>query len=159
MAERARSDEEMRSYDLWLVKYADVWIDAVEQLHASAPASVPVEAVLTDLRNLLGGRVQHWKAEARRCRADQERHRAERESAFEPPSKVSPDVFAKRKRLLAEFRRSHDLTMPDLARRARMSESSIRTVLAEDRKRGFAASTRDRLLEVLGVSPRAWYEP
>jgi hypothetical protein len=156
------SDDEMHSYDQWLVAYANAMINAVEESHAAhaiASSMVPVEGLLVRLRNLLGGRVHHWKAEARRYRADQEGHRAERESTFKPPSAVSADVLEKRKRLVKDFRRREGLTVPDLARKAGMSDSSLRAVMKEDRDRGFADDTRDRLLGVLGIPLRTWYDP
>ena len=83
------SDEAMHHYDSWLVRYANARIDATEKAYASAPSIVPVEDLLTRLRAILASRVEYWKAEARRYRADQERRIAigpetKRESAAEP---------------------------------------------------------------------------
>jgi len=68
-------------------------------------------------------------------------------------------VISKRNARLRQFRRENDLTVPDFARRVGMSETALRAVVNEDRKRGFAGATRDRLLEALRVSLRKWYEP
>lgn len=77
------SDPEVLAFDAWLVKYAEAVFKGVAE--KPAPAAYPLEATLTHLRYLLGSRVQHWKAEARRYRGEQERHRADAFGLVSPP--------------------------------------------------------------------------
>jgi len=70
------SDGAVRHYDGWLLGYANACIDEVLRFYARYPPPVSAESILINLRNLLGARVQYWKAEARRYRAEQELNRA-----------------------------------------------------------------------------------
>jgi len=99
--------------------------------------------------------VQHWKAEARRYRAEQESQVA---TPFEIPSTVSADVIGRRQKTLAAYRHKNHLTVQGLAHKAGMSEDAIRGIVKENRKK-YAEATRDRLLKTLGISLRDWYEP
>lgn len=139
------SDAAVRHYDDWLVRYANGWLDIL-----SADSG---EAVLGRIRFQLAALVEHWKAEARRYRAAQERH------AKEPlvlPSKVSAGLMAWRNSAIRQHLHAKHLTAAGLALKVAISDSAIRGIVREDRKR-FAEDTRDRLLKELGITARQWY--
>ena len=59
------------------------------------------------------------------------------------------------KKIIKAFRDENDLTAPGLARRASMSEDTIRGIVREDRSR-FAIASRDKLLKIMKVSLYTW---
>jgi ribosome-binding protein aMBF1 (putative translation factor) len=153
----------MLSYDSWLVAYANARLEAAEADLASAPPEVPVEATLTYLRAQIAGRVEYWKAEARRHRAEQARYLAEQETQAQAPfaipsSAPSSDVISRRKSWLKKYRSEKELSAEAFARKVGISETAIRGIVKEDRSR-FADATRNKLLDVLGISLREWYGP
>lgn len=153
------SDGAMRSYDEWLVLYANALIKGFEGMEslASAPSAVPTESILTRLRSSLGARVNYWKAEVRRHRADQKRRISRRSASSTPPETVPPEVISARMRLVKNYRRRNDLTFEELAKRLHMSEGTLRNVMNGDKKRGFAPERQEALLEILEVSNDEWY--
>ena len=83
-----RSDADMRHYDRWLVRYANAWLDKSSQSYTSNPPTLPDRSEQTALRNVLGGLVEHWKAEARK-------YRAEQEASAEFCGKLETEAFAR----------------------------------------------------------------
>ena len=64
------SDGAVRAYDQWLINYAEAWLDGVS-VSDSFRLVVPADFLLSELRLCLTGRVEWWKAEARRYVAEQ----------------------------------------------------------------------------------------
>jgi len=63
-----------------------------------------------------------------------------------------------RRRLIEKYRRDHDLTAAAFARKVGISDTAIRGIVKDDRKR-FSEDTKDRLLSALGVSRERWDGP
>jgi excisionase family DNA binding protein len=68
------SDGDVEVFDEWLVAYADATLKALATLFERRPPPFAPETVLLLMRNAIGQQVQHWKAEARRYRREQEEH-------------------------------------------------------------------------------------
>ena len=64
------SDKAALDFDRWLFNYANSWLQDL----TSEPGLCPTVYVLPMLRARLAGRVEHWKAEARRYLAEQREH-------------------------------------------------------------------------------------
>jgi hypothetical protein len=64
------SDNALRAYDQWLFSYAQAWIDSQRE------AGLLAESSLLELRSRLIGRMEWWKAEARRYLFEQKTHAA-----------------------------------------------------------------------------------
>jgi hypothetical protein len=91
------SDAAVQHYGGWLVSYANAWLETVAQFYEKNPHPLPghAEGTLLAIRNVLGARVQHWTAEARRYRGEQEAHRGQQAggaAATEPTAATWEDV-------------------------------------------------------------------
>jgi len=70
---------------------------------------------------------------------------------------VTSAVIARRRALIKQFRLDHeDMTVPDFARHVGMSETAIRGIVKEDRRR-YSVARRDKLLEKLCLTKDQWY--
>jgi DNA-binding transcriptional regulator YiaG len=63
-----------------------------------------------------------------------------------------------RRRLIEKYRRDSHLTAPAFARRVGISETAIRGIVKEDRRR-FSEGTRERLLQAIGATRELWDGP
>jgi hypothetical protein len=145
------SDHAVNVFDDWLVRFANESLRVASEDWRASPH--PVEETMARLRNAFGARVQHWKAEARRYRAEQI---AQVSAPFVPPDTVSATIIARRNAWLKAFRKAKNYTVADLARTSGFSETAIRGIVREDHKR-FADGTQTAFLAFLGVSLREWY--
>jgi hypothetical protein len=148
------TDDDLHQYDAWLVGYANGWIDAVSRLMTSDPPPFPPERVLADLRRRLGARVLHWKAEARRYHVEHEDHAGV--SAPEAHPRVSREVVERRRRAVRAYCDGHELDAVGFARNVGISETAVRGIIREDRKR-FDHGTQEKLLAVIGMTREEWY--
>ncbi len=147
------TDAQVASYDQWLLNYANAWLDVLARRLDESPPPFSVEEALIEARNRLGNRVQFWKGEGRRYRAEQQAHAA----ASEPQKKVATKNLQRRRRLLVQaHRREHGLTAEGFALGIGLSNSAVRGIVREDWTR-FSEATRDKLLRVLGVTVDEWY--
>ena len=71
------SDAAVRHYDKWLVGYANATLAMLTDFFVRNPPPVSADPILLDTRNRLGAQIQHWKAEARRYRGQQEEQQAD----------------------------------------------------------------------------------
>jgi hypothetical protein len=71
---------------------------------------------------------------------------------------ITSAVIKRRKRLVDEFRREHEMKAADFARHIRRNQTTIYGIIKEDRAR-FSDASRDHLLEKLGVTLEQWYRP
>ena len=74
------SDSAVRHFDGWLVGYANATLAVLTEFFARNPPPGSADPILLDTRNRLAAQIQHWKAEARRYRAEQEEHQRTTES-------------------------------------------------------------------------------
>jgi hypothetical protein len=66
------STQDAEGYALWLVNYAEAWLKSYrEQFRVHRPPIVSTRNVLHELRTRLIGRIEWWKAEARRYLGEQ----------------------------------------------------------------------------------------
>lgn len=90
------SDGDLRSYDRWLISYAEAWL---QEFSSKDPYSrlVPIRDLLSGLRLVLTKRVSWWKADARRYLAEQRAHAQKGTSATSTPkrraSRPKPPCF------------------------------------------------------------------
>lgn len=147
------SDQELANYDQWLLTYANALIAGTGDVHKDAPPEIDLIGLLTHLRNRLGSRVQHWKAVARRWRADQERHRAELNPT---PTKITDGIVKRRESAVRDYRKGHELTAVAFARQVGISETAILGLIHEDRTR-FSEATQRHFLAALGFTKDDWY--
>jgi hypothetical protein len=70
---------------------------------------------------------------------------------------VTDKVVARRRRLVREYCRKHDIKVSGLAQRVGISEESIRAIVREDRGRFSTTGVRHDLLQTLGISVDQWY--
>jgi hypothetical protein len=147
------TDDAVRSYDRWLVDYANAWVESLFPRVTHLPP-LPREMFLDDLRRRLAARVQHWKAEARRYRLLQEAHAAAVAPAIQrPPSR---ELIERRRRAVQKYREQHGLDAVGFARAAGISESAVRGIIREDTTR-FNRTTQEKLLAIVGMTQADWY--
>ena len=147
-------DSQLRPFDRWLLDYANRWLDVLSQFLDSTPPSSSAGELLAEGRKRFSGRVRFWQLLARKYR-DEQRGSESLDLGNEKPP-VSPELKKRRRRLVAQFRKAHELTAAGLAHRAGMSESGVLGIVNEDKTR-FALLTQERLLAVLKVSRDEWY--
>jgi hypothetical protein len=147
------TDDAERRYAVWLVDYANAWIESVSRYFLShRPPSAPA-TILADLRRRLGARVHHWRAEALRYRVQQEAHAA---AATPVQPKPSAELIKRRRDAVWKHRDAHGHNAIGFARRLGISDTVIRAIIREDRKR-FTRARQEKLLAVIGMTREEWY--
>ena len=97
------NNEEVKAFDQWLANYANAWLKTVK---AFFPADIDSDLLLQELRQLLIGRMEFWKSEARRYVSEQKATLAARANTHLSDSKGAKGVD--RRRTKAEFWHSED---------------------------------------------------
>lgn len=145
-------ETDLPGFEKWLLTYANGAIEIAVSQFLTAPPDFPTKTLLNQLRLGLAGRVQHWKAEARRYLSAQAAHL--RALGLLPA--VDANLKKWRKRTVKEHRRVHDLSSIDFAGSLRLDETAVRGIINEDRAR-FSDASQKRLLKALGISREKWY--
>ena len=151
-------DRDVAAYDLWLVGYAngtlEWWSDVM--LKGGLPNHL-VEQTLRDMRDILTGVVNRWKATAREQRDAAQRQATAAVRPFKVPATITQAVKKRMRALVVERREKDGQSAVAFARAVGMSTSAVVGIINEDRKK-FAPSTRDRLLQHLGITLQDWYK-
>jgi hypothetical protein len=84
------SDPAVTHYDGWLFGYANAMLEGLAEQQKKWPPPFSTDQALLAVRNRIAERIQYWKAEARRYRAEQEQERL----ATATPNVGEPSVQA-----------------------------------------------------------------
>jgi hypothetical protein len=147
------SERDVQQYGDWLHRYLNSWLDELARYFEWREPPFPAEVVLLEVRRRFVRRTEFWKAEA--CHRLGEIESRAREAAA-TASPVTPELIARRKRLVSEFRTAKDLSMVAFSRSVGLSSTAIRGMIHEDKTR-FAAAKQSQLLKALGVTRAKWY--
>ena len=148
------TDQAEQQYAVWLVDYANEWIEPIARYFTTHPPPFPADRFLADLQRRLGARVQHWRTEALRYRVQQDAHAAAAASRVQ--RQPSPELVKRRRDAIERYRDAKGLDALAFARKVGVSESVIRAIVREDKTR-FKSVAQERLLEAIGTTREEWY--
>jgi hypothetical protein len=145
----------------FLFTLAEDWLRLVkaeaEQCERDTGRDFFVETLLVGLKVSLIQRLEYWRAEGQKYAAEQTAYFETLKATKQTRDRiVTRATIARRERLVRAFRKKNGMTVPDLARRAGVSETALRGVIKEDRRR-FGEGSQEALLGALSISAEDWY--